>query len=479
MSDLRAMRRGDEVARAGIGLWLALAGAIAGISALLWARGPLWALAALAGLIGLAAILLGWPIVPFLALHLAALFTHYKWEVGPVSVRPEHVAVLAIGALLAWHLLDRRRWPVVTLPGWFALAWWGMNVLATLVNALDPRDSLRHIIRLFLMVLTYLVVVNLIRTRAQWRIAAAGYLALGAMESAYGLTVFALQPLGVRVGLQRNIHVPVLLPYGTLEEANHFGSHSAAWALAFLFLLLALWRTRWRWWSLAGLILTGLATVVSFARGAWISAVIGGALTFIFYGRGRRERWQRAALLAILGPLSLIALVAAVWVAPPEFPLVARLRTFSSLATDPTFSARLEQTKWALAEWRQHPWIGWGPGAFYQIHGIVRYIPAWISNLTVRTLHETGLFGALFFYGWALLALALAVRAAREAPALDRALLLGLAIGFLSLLIAYHATDGTWLAEIWIHVGLMVAGALATLRERAHARPAASHPLRA
>ncbi|MCD6289160.1 MAG: O-antigen ligase family protein, partial [Anaerolineae bacterium] len=355
--------------------------------------------------------------------------------------------------------------PILTWPGLFALAWWSMNVLSVLVNAPNPWDSLRHVVRLFLMVLTYLTVVNLIHTRRQWHLAVGGFLALSVLESAYGLVVFVLQPMGVRLGLQRGHHVPIWTPYGTLEEGNIFGSHSAAWALMFLVLLLTLWNTRGRWWYLAGLLITGLAAGASLPRAAWIEFAIGAALAFLFYSRQTRTRWRHVALLAGLAPFLLLGLVCLVWVAPPDIPFIGRLRTFSQLGADPTFSARLQNYTLALSEWRQHPWIGWGPGVFYQIHGLIRGAPAWISDLTVRTLYETGLFGALFFYGWVGLSLAMAIGAARGAAVLDRALLLGLAIGFIALLIAYHATDGTWLAAVWVQVGLMVAGARAVRRE--------------
>ncbi len=446
--------------------WIAVGASVTAILAAALVIWPLWTLLLVFALGGLVAIFAGWPVVPFLTLHAAALTTRYRMEVGPVSIRAEHIAVLVIAGLLAWRLADQRRWPMITLPGWFALAWWVMNVVGTVANAPNPNDSLRHIIRLFLMVLTYLVTVNLIRTHRQWRIAAWGYLILGALESTYGVILFVLQPLGIRLGLQKGHHVPIWTPYGTLEEGNIFGSHSAAWALAFLMLLLTLWHTRRRWWYLAGLVVTGLATIVSLSRGAWIGATLGVALVFLLYSRTTHNRWRHAALLLIIGPLAILALVSLAWVAPESIPFIGRLRTFARLGADPTFTARLQNYSWALSEWRQHPWVGWGPGAFYQLHGLIRAAPAWISNLTVRTLHETGLFGALFFYGWVSLALALTARATRKASSLDRALLLGLAVGFLSLLTAYHATDGTWLAAVWVHVGLMVAGALAILRER-------------
>jgi hypothetical protein len=235
-------------------MWILLtviaASAVAGAALLV---PTLWPVATLGGLLGLVALLLTWPVGPFLLLQAAALTNHYAVEVGPVSVRAEHVATIVVGVLLVLLLWRKKRPFLVTPAGWFALAWWSMNVLATIVNAVDPRDSVRHIIRLGLMVATYLIVINLLRTPRAWRIAAAGFLTLGALEAAYGLLTMVLYQLGFDLGLQVHRHIPIPIPYGTLQEGNLFGSHSASWALAFMWLVLARWRSRLRWWFVIGL----------------------------------------------------------------------------------------------------------------------------------------------------------------------------------------------------------------------------------
>jgi O-antigen ligase len=442
-------------------MWILLtviaASAVAGAALLV---PTLWPVATLGGLLGLVALLLTWPVGPFLLLQAAALTNHYAVEVGPVSVRAEHVATIVVGVLLVLLLWRKKRPFLVTPAGWFALAWWSMNVLATIVNAVDPRDSVRHIIRLGLMVATYLIVINLLRTPRAWRIAAAGFLTLGALEAAYGLLTMVLYQLGFDLGLQVHRHIPIPIPYGTLQEGNLFGSHSASWALAFMWLVLARWRSRLRWWFVIGLALTLAATLFSFARGAWLAIGVSAVVVFVFYGHSSVGRWRRVAWVGVLIPIALLLVIGVALLAPADFPLIGRLRTFGQLMSDATFAARLDDYKLAASDWLQHPWIGWGPGAFFQLHGLRRWEAAWISNLTLRTLHETGAFGLLFFVGFAAFVLVEAITAARHIEGGDRALLLGLALGFFALLLAYQATDGVWLAAVWVNAGLLASGAL-------------------
>ena len=462
--------------------WLALTMAAGGIvaSVALLAR-SLWPALVLGAILGGAALLATWPLGPFLLLQAAALANHYFVDVGPVSVRAEHVATILVAGLLAIRLWRQRRWPVVTAAGWLALAWWGMNVLATLVNAPDPRDSLRHVVRLGLMVLAYLVVVNLLVTPRTWRLAVAGFLVLGVLESAYGLLTMALWQLGYDLGLMVHRHIPIPIPYGTLQEGNIFGSHSASWAATLLWLTLARWRSRWRPWLVTGLLITLAATLFSFGRGAWLAIGVCSIVAFVLFGRSSRGRWQRLTWVAVLIPLALLLVIGAVALAPADLALVGRLRTFGQLASDATFAARLDDYRLAASDWLQHPWLGWGPGTFYQLHGLRRWEAAWISNLALRTLQETGAFGLLFFLGFSGIVLVEAIAAAKaiglqtegqigtSAPTCvvqrvgeaDQPLMLGLALGFLVLLLAYQATDAAWLAAFWIHAGLLAGGARA------------------
>ena len=146
----------------------------------------------------------------------------------------------------------------------------------------------------------------------------------------------------------------------------------------------------------------------------------------------------------------------------------SRLSTFKSLESDFTVNTRLQDARWAIDDWRVSPWIGRGSGSFAQIHGIRVGTEAWISNLVLHTLVDTGLVGLTIQMSLFLL---IAVRAWRLAtrtaqPTLEVGLK-GLVLGLVVMLIAYQVTDGSWMALFWIHLGLIVNGIYSASDKRA------------
>jgi hypothetical protein len=62
-----------------------------------------------------------------------------------------------------------------------------------------------------------------------------------------------------------------------------------------------------------------------------------------------------------------------------------------------------------------------------------------------------GFVGGVLWIGWRAIG--------RLNDRLSRAALLGLWLGFITLMVAYQSTDGTWLAYMWVHAALLVSGA--------------------
>ncbi len=451
-------------------LWLLAAGGLLGAAAVF---APLPALVLAAATLFVFLLVRGWPTSGMVVLLAAALLTHFKFDVGPVSVRPEHVAALVVGALLLWQIGVHRRPFRFDAASVFALTWFLINVLATLLHAPNPGDSLRHIFRLGLLVATYWVAINLLRTPQQWWIAFRWFLLLAVAEDLFGIVARVAYEFGVNLGVQLTWTLSEPVPYGTLEEGNMFGSHSAAWLILFLalFLAQARWRTRWRLPLLAAIGITALSTLLSFARGAWVALLVGLVLLYVFYSPRRRGQVVRSLLVGIGVPLAVVAALTLIQVLPDTVPLVARARTFTSVLTDATFSQRLADINLALQEWARHPLIGWGPGTFFQLYGVRNYQEAWIANQMARTLQETGVLGLAAFWGFLAAVWWGAIRAMRRARDLRTwAALGGLAIGLVVLQIAFQSTDGTWLSAMWVQAALLAAGArLLSLQDGAQA----------
>ncbi len=454
-------------------LWAAVAlGLLAGGLVLLTQVHALLALAALAALVLLAGLLMGWPFSGVVVLILAALITRYRIDIGPVTVRPEHVAAVAvagIGFLQAG--LERR--PLRTTPAiWFAAAWWVVNLLSGAWLNPDRALGLQNAARIALLPLTFFLVYNLIPDEIQWRRAVIFFLAAGVVEAAFGIFARAVYPFGINLGVQVAWNFTEPVPYGTFEEGNLFGSHSASWAILLLMITLAGMRAgeprrrqALRW---AGLGVLLLAVLLSMSRAAWIMFVVGATAVVIFERPSAWSQVNRFLLAAIALPLLLFIILAVTPYLPPTLPFVNRLQSFLNLEYDPTFSARLSDWALALGDWREHPLIGWGPGSFFAIHGYLRARPAWISNLTVRLLQETGVMGMVMFAGFFITLLAPGVKVARQQrDRMRRGRLLGLVISYAMLVgLAYQSTDGIWLTASWVHAGLIAAGVYVLRREQ-------------
>ncbi len=439
----------------------------------------------LLGLLGLVVLIYwtwhAWPRLPFIILWGSALLTRLRFDVGSVTVRPAHLALLLLAPMLLWQLYRRQKRFYLTWPGFFAVSWWLLLALAAFAHAPNYADTLRNQIRLGMMVAIYLLTVNLLRDDRDWQWAWRAFLVIAAGEAAFGLLARLFYP-HITFGVQVMRSLPVPIPYGTLEEGNIFGSSNAAWAIFFLALLLSTplpkiitnpiptivkRRTHWqtwlgqnRWWLflLAGTLLTLSGLLLSLARAAWVSFTAVVLLLWLFLPIERQVRQRR--LFWLVGIVGLGALVvASIWqFLPADGPLLARLHTLGDLANDSTFSGRLHDWLFAYHDWQVFPWLGWGPGTFVQIHGRLRGSDAWLSNITFRALQESGILGSLALSGFLLTLFGAAFQRIRRAPATWRQPLLGLTLGFLLLIMAYQATDGSWLALPWIYAALIERG---------------------
>ncbi len=448
-------------------MWPILAlglGVLAGLIPLLAGGSLLWGGALLLGGVGLAGLAAGWPLSGVALLIVAALFTRFRYDIGPVSVRPEHLAALAVAGLGLTQMAIHRARLRFPLPVGLALGWWGVNLISALFFSPVLLNGVQNALRIGLLILTLFLVANLIPNRRAWWMAITLFLAAGVAEAAFGILARVLYPFGFNLGVQVSWNFTEPIPYGTFEEGNLFGSHIASWATLLLMLLLTAGSLR-RPTLRQGLLLAGLGVLLlglflSLSRAAWLTFAAGAALIWVFHRGAAWHAANRLALLLAAGPFLIFTLLGLAPFLPSSWPFVDRLQSFLSLSSDPTFAARLND--WALAwnDWLQRPLTGWGPGSFADLHGLIRANPAWISNLGLRLLQETGIIGLLLFGGYLFTLILPALKRSRRLPLLpDGAALFGLTLAYLLLIgLAYQSTDGIWLAASWVHAGLILAG---------------------
>ncbi len=442
--------------------WLGAAvvfGLIAGMLPWWMERQPLAALFLFGAVVGGLFLLGFWPLSGVATLVITALFTRYRFDVGPVSIRPEQIAAVVVGLVgLSQWLVWRGRLRVPTSVG-LALAWWACNLVAAVFFAPAVRPMLQNAVRVGAGVVTLFLVVNLIPDRQRWWQALWLFLGAGIAEAAFGILARGLFPFGLNLGVQVSWNFPEPIPYGTFQEGNLFGSHTATWALTLLALEPGIPRARRPLW-LAGLFVLVVALYLSLSRAAWLTFLVGGMFVWTFWHFAVWHRLNRLLIGVLTAPFLMVLVLGMAPLLPASWPFVDRLQSFLRLSEDPTFSARLQD--WALAwnDWLQQPLLGWGPGSFYELHGLLRANPAWISNLSLRLLQETGVIGLAVFVAFLLTLLVPALKVAeqRAAPT-DAAALRGLVIAYAVLIgLAYQSTDGIWLTASWVHAGLIAAG---------------------
>lgn len=388
-------------------------------------------------------------------------------DVGAVSLGVQTLtatkaAVAATAVMLPLVLLARRQ--LLRLPPLaVAIVLYILTQVISLHAARELLPGFAEIYRWTVMLLALLAVIHFVRGRAAivWLsvIVAAGAIgeaALGTVQAVLGL---APESFAVGGGLFR--------AYGTFGKPNPYAGYLemtglwllplAVWALRETWIAGSAWRVARRegfaasrelrrdflvklsffaWLSLA-CASSFLGIGLSFSRGAWLGAAA--ALGVLLLSASRRV--QIAGLgLALVGSLFLLAGGGTLLpdaVRERAIQLTAQIRLFDVRdvqLTDETFAAIERMTHWqaGLAMVREYPWTGVGVGNFnirfpeFSPHPAFRISQGHAHNYYIHAAAETGLLGLAAYLLMLLLALAAAIRAARQGRSpLDRALGLG------------------------------------------------------
>jgi hypothetical protein len=477
------------------------------------ARAALMAVATLAASLALI-YLLGRQLGAAIALLVAAVLNRYTFDVGGLTFKPEHLAamVAALALLPDWRQLLRR----LDLPSLLLLAWLLWSILGA-INAPDRVDSGRLWVMLLLVAFPYFVVLTTADPEARLRTLLKAWLLTGIAVGVYGIAIHLAFAWDIDLGIQINPVTSDPTVPSTFREANLFGSAMMMLALAALGLVAFGARADWRVWSAAVVGLLGLQ--VSFTRTAWVAFVAGMLLLAGLKALSMLRRsaipqsaltWRPLALalsVTVLGTALLWAPIgdtsiresradiereradnlatatAEAAIASPtpratmpmlltpaatpgfEVPdvtpqnpdVVARVGSIGDLS-DSSVRIRIEFAERALKDWRSHPIIGQGIGSFGQKYITSSADRAWLSNVFVRVLHDSGIVGlALFLSSLTLLAWR-TLRLVWQRPTGEvqiSAVALGIAIA--GMLIAFQATEGLQIAWYWWSLGLFAA----------------------
>ena len=382
----------------------------------------------------------------------AAVTSRFYLEVGGLKARPEHILIgmLCVAALFYWK---RRAEPVRWITAdYFLLAYVGSNFLSSLVMSIAPGQTLKWAVQQALVIMAYFLLRLLADEPKTLGRAVRILIAVGALEGAYALICFYSNVLfntafGVEVGQYGTFPGT----YGTLYEANILGAFSAACLL----MALVMYFQERRKYYLYAVALTFAGMVIALSR----AAIIAGAfavvvLLFIGIRQGFVDRRGIKAVGAALLITSLLLSSAIIPLYVERFSTVE----VSDISADPDTLVRVVTIGMAVDDIVQHPILGNGTSSFQLLvsnrelgFGDVD-IGAWIGNVEMRVLHDTGFVGlAIFLY----FLVYLAVPAWKLLRRKLHPELLGLMLAALIYSMTFQATEGTLLAFAWVHLGLI------------------------
>jgi O-antigen ligase len=347
----------------------------------------------------------------------------------------------------------------------------GINFLSSYVSSVPSDTGANDLIRLVLMLGIFLILPNLVRSETHLRYVFGFFLVMGVAESIFGiLALAAYYATGINLGVGFPSSYPGPAPTGTLNAANIFGSYTMSVCLVFLVLLLvpAEESPFPKKWMLAGLWISLAALALSLTRGAWLGFTATATLFLIMRRGFNRHLFKRVLLVGIIVSAALVTVLAVVYLLPSDIPLIGRLASLGRLSTERTVVGRLAKYELAISTWRGSPLLGWGTGGMARAFGREARVLTWVGNLELHLLVDTGVVGLLLFalfVGTLVLGAVPALRRARGTPL--RTILLSLTVGLAGLLVAYQATEGTWLGVFWAHAGL-VAAATHVINNRVH-----------
>ena len=396
-----------------------------------------------------------WPDNALAVLFVAVAVPRVSLKILGLNMKVEHAVagLIAMGVLIGFKTSIQK----LRLVDYLLISFLFVTLFSSAFCSPEPATTLKNAVIFSLAVLCYWLPGALIRDADGWRRAMLLFLAVGTAEALFGILCFgAHRMLGTTLGITYYSYLDALpAVHGSQWEPNIFGSYVSAFTAIFLFLYLQNKETRG--WYLGGMIITGLAALLSLARASWIGFVVA-ALIALFWRSGSRSSFSRTLMaVLIFACIGGFAFISASRIGS----IRERVGTLApdEVLDDPTLVHRLLYINFAMQDIAAHPWLGTGSDSFgllWNWETEEGTEPAWVGNIFVRIWHDSGLIGLALFLGF-VGALGLEAwkyfKAQRDTP-IGR-LIGALLVGSVVLVVAFQATEASTLAWSWVYLGLL------------------------
>lgn len=348
-------------------------------------------------------------------------FLHSEKLIDPaVAIRYVALGIFALVFVVLFFVIRKRSLPVFPLPVKIVFITGLVFALWSLISsfsAANPNEAFyiisRHLLNLlFLFIVMYIV----IHEEKQLIKIAKVLVIAGILQSFIGILQFYDIAF---TDLPGNF-----IPYGLMANRNLFGS---AQALLIPFCLLVLQQGSKTWRYIAGFSLLFILISIFFSqtRSAWIAAALMFIISFVLvmiFSPGNRRKWMMASAAGIIIVIAVIGFLI-VSSSNEEFSksIKERAASLTSNISDTTIESqnineRFKIWKKTIQIIKKNPIMGVGPGNWrlavpaYGTVGMVwedgYYVPDQPHNDYLHIASETGIPGAILYFGmWLLIAL--------------------------------------------------------------------------
>ncbi len=388
---------------------------------------------------------LGWTVGLVVLLIVTCFIDRETFPVGRFEIRPEQMAaLLALVALVVRRLrAGRMDWLHPSLAETALAAWFAVGLVSSVTAAPDRSGSLKVLALLVVSSLALFLPRRLIEENGEQLEQVLPLLLLGfAIEGAYAVATYFLHLFGPTISLSINPAGGHLDAFGTLWEPNVLGAVSGAGAVAWVFLGRRYFGHPW-----IGVVLCMMASVVSFARAAWLAMII--VFVFSLMTSFRRRIGVGALGIGAVATAVLLPVVLAIDKIGNYSPGTAGVVSAVGNGTD--ILGRFYQFASVFADIKTRLLGGGGTNSFAERH-VLNGVPQHLANLELTVFNDTGVVGVLFFATF-IIAIVLATWRHRSDT-----VVLGLGAMMLVLAMTNTATETLELMITWLLIGLLLAG---------------------
>lgn len=400
-------------------------------------------------------------------LPFSAAFSGISFLIGGYHVRLEQILSCVLFAILINRVLLTNKLYLDAISKLIIIVL-SLHILSSLVSAPDIKFSLLQTFSLMSVWFIYIILTNFLDNKPKIEKFVKYYLISGFLEILYGIILYiAASYLGHNLPGANVFREPGVVEalgiQGTQVEPNIFGSYCLPYLLISITLLCFINRNKLhnRFFLLLLLISSMSGMIMSFTRGAWLGGIVGLVLIVILnqitsHKVTRKYGYQ----LLLVTILTIAAFISAKEYFPESF-FTHKIDHF--LSTDEGDAAqRLWLWDEAMDNVKRNPILGNGTYSFASIDNPLGFYgrseKAWIGNVFLTILHDSGIIGLLVFI---ILCLNIFITGVKAITVLNRYdiimsyFTLGLVASFGALLVSFIFSMASSTAYPWIAIGLI------------------------